>query len=440
MGRQQKQNESGNLPIYYINQCFRELEQKIRSGILIPLYLLFPLRVLQIKKNMNLKTSLFTTICFLVMLLPMGCKQQQQEEVAKDYRVQDSIDFSFQTVLKHAKGFKVINHEAYKEIYVFHPITTDTLGKYITTLKGTILPDSIKIKGKVIEVPAANIACLSTTEVGSVEELDLREKLIGSGSPEYIWDKEIQKRIQEGKVKEIGRGMGFNLEKIVALAPELLMQNYMDKTDVDGNLSRIGVTVLYNNAWKEHSLLGRAEWIKFMALFFCKEQVADSIFKAVESNYKYVKERAARTQTKPTVMYGYDYKGTWYIPQDGSYVAQTIRDAHAVFKGSGPGNSSVPKSFEEVYALFHDAEYWLSTQGKIRTLDEFLSSNDRYPDFQAARNKKVYLNNKREKPTGGNDYWESGINRPDLLLKDVVKILHPELFPEYKTVYWHHLK
>lgn len=368
------------------------------------------------------------------------CKRKTEATLNLSSKQTDSIDFAFPTQIKHAKGFGVINHKDYKEIYVIHPMSKDTMATYITALHSTILPDSIKAKGIYIPVPAQNVACLSTTEVGSVEILGLQDKLIGAGSPEYIWDKKIQQRIAEGKITEIGRGMGFNIEKIVALAPDLLMQNFMDKTDVDGNLSNLGIKVIYNNSWKEETLLGRAEWLKLMAIFFAKEQMADSIFNAVEQNYNEIKKTAASAKSTPSVMYGYDFKGVWYLPQDDTYVAQTIRDANALFKGAGSGNSSVPKSFEEVYDMFYDAEYWLTTRSQIKNMKEFLSSNERFTEFQATKNNKVYANNKREKPIGGNDYWESGINRPDLLLKDIVKILHPELYPEYETVYWQHLE
>lgn len=377
----------------------------------------------------------------LIFIALVSCKQEKKRD-AKNLQItnKDSLDFTFQTKLKYAKGFTVINHKNYKEIYVSHPLTGDTMGRYITKLPNTVLHDSIKSKGHVINVPAKTLGCLSTTEVGCLALLDIREKLIGCSSPNHVWDKELSDRIQKGEIQEISRGHTFSIENIIALSPELLMQNFMNKTDVDGTLTNAGITVLYNNAWKEQTLLGRGEWFKFVAMFFCKEQMADSIFNQIEKNYNEVKAIATTSETKSNLMYGNDYKGIWYLPQNGTYVSQTIRDANAIFKGAGDGNSSIPKSFEEIYDMFHDAEYWLTTQAKVKTMKEFLASNERYIDFNAAQKGNVFINNKREKPTGGNDYWESGINRPDLLLKDIAKILHPELFPDYETVYWRHLE
>lgn len=380
------------------------------------------------------------SLVLLFSLITVSCRKSKKEKKQEKNELRNDAVSLFPTRLKYAKGFDVINHKNYKEIYVFNPVGTDTLGKYVVALHGVALHDSIKKKGTFIEIPCKAMACLSTTNVGGVELLDLRDKLVGVGSPEYIWDKKLQCRIKEGKIAEVGRGMGFNIEKIVALMPDLLIQNYMDKTDVDGNLSKLGINILYDNSWKEHSLLGRAEWLKFMAIFFCKSQQADSIFNRVEADYESIKREAMKSKTTTKVMYGYDNKGVWYIPQNDTYVAQTLRDANAIFSGAGKGNASTPKSFEEVYEKFHDAEYWLTTKSRVNTMADFLSSNDRYKEFKAFGKNKVYVNNKREKTTGGNDYWESGITRPDLLLKDIVKILHPELYPDYETTYWKHLK
>ncbi len=314
------------------------------------------------------------------------------------------------------------------------------MATYVTALSLDLVPDSLRSSAKVVQVPAKSIACLSTTQITALELLGIPEKLIGCSNSKNIWSKSYQQRIEQGLIQDLGQGMNLNIEKIVELRPSLLMQNFMDKVDIDGTLSNLGVTKLYNNEFKEANLLARAEWLKLTALFFCREAKADSLFNEIEQNYIEIKAIAQKSKDKPKVMYGYDYRGTWYLPQSETYVAQTLRDAGADFKTAGEGNSSIPKSFEEIYALFNDADIWLTTQGKVQTYKDFISSNERYLDFRAAQKRQVYSNNKREKPTGGNDYWESGTCRPDLLLKDMVKLIHPELLPNYETTYWQHLE
>jgi hypothetical protein len=42
--------------------------------------------------------------------------------------------------------------------------------------------------------------------------------------------------------------------------------------------------------------------------------------------------------------------------------------------------------------------------------------------------------------TGGVIYYELAQNRPDLVLKDIVKILHPEVLPDYELFFFEKLK
>jgi len=79
------------------------------------------------------------------------------------------------------------------------------------------------------------------------------------------------------------------------------------------------------------------------------------------------------------------------------------------------------------------ADYWFGAP--YASLKELRESDARYTVFAAYKNRQVYNFNKRRTPSGGNDFWESAIARPDLLLADVIKIIHPELLPEHGLVY-----
>jgi iron complex transport system substrate-binding protein len=48
----------------------------------------------------------------------------------------------------------------------------------------------------------------------------------------------------------------------------------------------------------------------------------------------------------------------------------------------------------------------------------------------------VYTYDFRKGAKGGSEYLELGYMRPDIILKDLVKIAHPELLPEYE-LYFH---
>ena len=89
---------------------------------------------------------------------------------------------------------------------------------------------------------------------------------------------------------------------------------------------------------------------------------------------------------------------------------------------------------EEAYLLASDADVWLNV-GMANTLDELKAACPKFADIRCVRNGFVYNNNARINAAGGNDYWESGVIHPDLILQDLIRIFHPELTDAEPTYY-----
>jgi len=68
-----------------------------------------------------------------------------------------------------------------------------------------------------------------------------------------------------------------------------------------------------------------------------------------------------------------------------------------------------------------------------------ISIDPRYSQFEALQNNNVYTYNKRVIKQGGNDFFEQGIARPDIVLQDLVKILHPEILSGYELYFYRKL-
>ena len=141
----------------------------------------------------------------------------------------------------------------------------------------------------------------------------------------------------------------------------------------------------------------------------------------------------------PSIFSGQDYRGTWSLPGGKSYTAQLFRDAGASYKYSQDSTStSIPSNIEEVLVNFNQADIWIGVQ--TSSLEELGKTDSKYKLFKAYKEGNVYNTNKRINATGGNDYWESGVARPDLLLNDMIKICHPSLLSEYELTYYERLK
>lgn len=201
-------------------------------------------------------------------------------------------------------------------------------------------------------------------------------------------------------------------------------------------MESLGVPVVINGEYLEEHPLGRAEWIKFMGLFFGKEKEADSVFSAIERNYLRAKQAPEKVGVKPTVLSGIVYGDAWFLPGGENYAAKLFRDAGCRYLWEDTeGNGFLELSFESVYEKAHDASLWIGT-GTFESLDEIRAADLRYTRFRAFGRKNVYNYDARKGEKGGNEFLELGYLRPDLILMDLIKIAHPDLLPDH-TLYFH---
>ena len=343
-----------------------------------------------------------------------------------------------QKLLNYATGFAVNNFEDYKEVIVFSPWKKGEIYARYYLVK------DIKTKtpndGEKIKIPLKTLASTSVTHLEFLSLLDEIQTITGVCSPALIYNPELQKNIQAGKITDLGDAFSLNVEKTLVLKPEALMTSGFNQADAAAQrIGQAGIPVIFNNEWMETSLLGRAEWIKFVAVFYNKEQLADSIFTDIEKRYNELKDRALKVKKKPKVMSGNNFRGTWYMPAGQSFMGQLFRDAGGdYFYANDTTTGSLPLNVETVLKNFAETDVWLNVN--FSTIDELIKTDSKHEFFHPVITRQVYNFNKRLLPSSANDFWESAVARPDLLLGDVIDILHPELLPDYEFVYAEKLK
>ena len=381
---------------------------------------------------MKLSTSIFIGILSLFVSLTSCGRGQQHTQSVDTILERDSIDFNFPVTVEYAHGFTVVNHPRYKELVMYKPGTRDTVADYILYPRSSEQPRVAHPQAVYIPVPARNLATSSSPHVGAVAVLGLQHVLVAVSDPEKVNDSLTRHRIQEGKVQRIGRGMSKDIERIIALSPDIYLQDLYSATEKDTDLVASGINIVYFNNWKEQDLLGRAEWLKVIGLLYGRNAVADSAFRQMETSYQAAAQQAKGTSQIVPVMYGLDYKGVWYVPGEYSYIVKAFSDA-SISCDFIPGQiDSRPSSFEYVFRRNQHKKIWLCLMtGKLEKLSDFLALNERYIHFDAAREGEVWVDRKMLNQEGGNDFWESGPYHPDLVLKDFIKIAHPELLPGY---------
>jgi iron complex transport system substrate-binding protein len=364
-------------------------------------------------------------IALLSFFLFFSCNIKNTK--TSDARTSDSLK------LKYAEGFAVKYFSNYKEVIVFSPWVKGTVYAryYLVKDANTKTPTD----GRKVQIPLKTLAATSVTHFEFLSLLGEINSITGVCSPKIIYNKDINKRIGEGKITDLGDAFTMNVEKTLQLKPgAVMMSGYNQNDPYAQRVSQAGVPVVLNNEWMETSLLARAEWIKFVAAFYDKEKQADSIFAGVDKRYNDIKARAAGVKTKPNIMAGSNFRGTWYMPSGRNSMGKLFADAGSTyFYVNDTTAGSLPLNVETVLKNFSQTDVWLNCN--FNSIADLVKADSKHAFFRPVKLNRVYNFNKRLLPSTANDFWESAVARPDLLLSDVIAILHPELLPGYKSVY-----
>lgn len=338
-----------------------------------------------------------------------------------------------------SRSFTVEYHNNYKIVTVINPWQgAEESFRYILVQCGTPAPSHAE--GAVIEVPVRSVAALSTTYLPHLASLGLIDRLIALDSLLWATTPEVVTRIDAGELAEVGGGSAVNVEMLLEMEPDLVMAYGIGIPEYDAHplLLEAGIPVALNGDFVEQDPLGRTEWIKFIALFFNAEAQANEQFNGVADSYRATAALAAQAQEKPTVFLSSVYDGTWWMAGGDSYAAKLIADAGGDYLWADSGAvGSNPVDFETVYEVAGDADFWINPDNAFwNSADDVLQSDERYGEFAAVANGRLYNNNAQVNANGGNAFYESGAARPDLVLMDLVKIFHPELLPDHELVYY----
>ena len=343
----------------------------------------------------------------------------------------------------YAKGYSVEYHETYKVVHI-----NDAWGRaaenttYLLVQRGETVPDGYP-DARVFFIPVSSAIPLATTQLPYITELNETPSIKGTSGISGIYDTELLELAREGKIIEVGSGTqsaasSLNTEKLIELGPDVVFFTATGNKESDSQtkLQEAGLKPAIDAEWMENDPLARAEWIKYFSLFYNKEKTANEVFGRIEANYTAIREKAAGAAHKPTLFTGIDYQGAWYAPGGNSYVTQLFRDAGGNYLlGNNSGRGDYSLSFETVYDQAQDADFWINV-GYADNVNDLLALDPRYAKFKAFKTGGIYHYNGRVNGYGANDYWEGGVVHPDIILADLVKILHPELLPDHELYYY----
>jgi iron complex transport system substrate-binding protein len=355
----------------------------------------------------------------------------------------DKDYFPNKVKVDYAVGFSVEYHPHYKVVTVKNPWQgADTTFEYVLVQCGAPIPEGYD-QAQIIEVPVEKVVALSTTYLPHLDLLDRVDALVGVDQFQRVNTPSVRDKIDAGELSEFNSGTTLNVERLLVAEPDLVMTFSTGNPETDSfpRLIKAGVPVALVAEYLEETPLGQAEWLKFTALFFNQEAQAQEVFDDIAQTYEALVQKTQAITTRPTVFTGSSYNGTWYVPGGESFVAKLLADAGADYLWAETDTTgSLPLDFEAVYDRAAEADFWVNLSQDWQTQQEALVADPRYGEFAALQQGQMFNNNARINGTGGNDYLESGIVSPQVVLADLIAIFHPELLPDHELVYYQKLQ
>ncbi|MCB0398133.1 MAG: ABC transporter substrate-binding protein [Winogradskyella sp.] len=377
-------------------------------------------------KSLKLHTKLY--LFLLLFIISFSCKDNTSKQELPSQEIKTSK-------LKYTEGFTFEDYSDYKVLTIKNPWPeAKKTYKYLIASKKQLakMTFSNDDYDGIISDSINKIVVTSTTHIPALELLGVEQTLVGFPGTDYISSEKTRKRIDDGLVRELGKNEGINTEVLLELNPDIVIGFGVDGVNKTfETIKKAGIPVIYNGDWVESSALAKAEWIKFFGVLFNKEKEADSIFNNIESDYLEATKIAANAKEQPTILSGAMHKEVWYLPSGSSPEAQFLKDANVNYLWSDTsGNGSLALSLEVVLEKAQQADIWLSPS-YYSSYEQLEEASELYTNLDAFKNKSIYSFTNTTGATGGVTYYELGTARPDLVLKDIIKICHPNLLENY---------
>lgn len=375
---------------------------------------------------MKISEFLSLIICFFIV----SCSGHKETRL--------NFDKSIYTP-SHTSNFKIEEDESSDKsmITVYNPWQgAENVSTQVLIIKEGEIPENFS--GQIINGNIERIVCMSSTHVAIIEALGETDKIVGVSGKQYISNPSVR---NNNKIRDVGYEGNMDYETLVALKPDLvLLFSINGASSLEAKLKEFHIPFMYVGDYVEENPLGKAEWIIPIAETLGIRDKGIQLFEGIRDRYIIQKDKVSQANLqRPKVMLNIPFGDSWFMPSVNSYVAQMVEDAGGdyVYK-KNTGNSSMPIDTEEALTLVSEADLWLNT-GTVKSLDELKIECPKFMTAKCVADGNVYNNNNLTSPGGGNDCYESGVVNPDLVLRDMIKIFHPELISE-DFVYYHKLK
>jgi iron complex transport system substrate-binding protein len=283
----------------------------------------------------------------------------------------------------------------------------------------------------VIRTPVMRIAVNDQPHEAIVRALGLADRLVAVGG-DRSYDDGIRQRVRKGEIQQVGYGWHQppTLDALVAVRPDVFLARMADLTHTQ-HLERVkalGIPVVPVFLDAEPHYMGRVDWVRLVGMLAGREAEAEAFVAQVTSEVERLKQLAAGQPRRSLLWAWYaSSSGRWSVTQRNGDAAM-IRDANADLVLQAPDNPQLDSfsvlSTEQLLRDATHADCWMLRD----PLSNPFTRTDVLQRFKAYREQCVFWQPGMKNPNADAwEIWEMGYVRPDYLMADIIKMVHPAL-------------
>ncbi len=343
--------------------------------------------------------------------------------------------FPAKAEIEHARGLSVSYHGHYKIVTVNRPDDSDTRDAVVLVQCGAPAPS---LEGKlstapVIVVPVRTLGANEDLSLNRTRVLGFVDRVVAIGG-DGLYSPELRERWETGAAVTIGESFHGqpNYEKLLTASPDVVFLSTasLDRAESIRRARALGLPAVPTMSWIEPSVLGQAEWIYQVAVFFNAEAKANEVLGAIKKRYQNLSALARAQAERPTVVWldSAEQRDQWRVPEN-SWISELIDDAGGRTPWADPdGAPSRIVTTEQVLSAGADATAFITTTAALNEA----GSTGALESVSAIREGRLYDVHRRSRPAhNAYDWYESAVVEVDRVLEDLVALLHPELLPDH---------
>lgn len=342
--------------------------------------------------------------------------------------------------MRHAKTFAVWQREGYRIVDLRAPIVS-----WGEAAKGSeqrarivLLPKDLpapELEGDlygatVVRVPAQRIAVNYGPFEAMLTELGINERLVAVGGVKSYNDA-IRNRARSGELAQIGYGWHSppQIDALLGAKADLLLMSMGDLGHAEHyeRIRLLGVPVVPFFIDAEPSYMGDVDYVRLVGMLTGREAQAEAFAAMVEANVEALKARAAQQPPKRVLSAWFAGADRWMVTLRNADAA-LLRDAGGINPLQQPDDIRLDSfnriGTEVLLTQARDIDCWIARDSHSAPFTDVAL----LAQFKAWREGCMFASDGMYKPEADAfDVYETASIRPDLVLGDLVRMLHVPL-------------